>query len=145
MDPIEQNVVPAPMSPETVPSVEANLNNENPEEELSQDQMRSNLADMMAKLEVGHQNLTSQSASSDLKVKQYRNEALRQVFDILEQAGVDPTDPEAVRAFLDNIKTENPELAMQIEEIIDSILGDEDAESQNMNIKSNDQELQEGI
>ncbi len=53
-----------------------------------------------------------------------RQEGLKEVFAMLEQAGVDLRDPAAVGEFLEQLKSINPEMAQLLEEAIGSLLGE---------------------
>lgn len=58
-----------------------------------------------------------------------RLDALKGVFVLLQQAGVDLNDPQSVSAFIEKIREMNPELATQFEESLNALLGDaEEAE-----------------
>lgn len=130
MDPVEQSVAPVPASPEVAPAG------------LSQDQMKTNLQDLMSKIEARYQDFNAQKFSSSNKIQAQQGDTLRGIFDLLETSGVDPSNPEEVKAFLDQIRASNPELAKQLEEVLQSVLGEETAEpevteeipSENMNM-----------
>lgn len=116
--------------------------------EVPQDQMRVNLQDLMSKIEGKYQDFNSQKFASDNKLKVQQGESLRQVFDLLESMGIDPSNVEQVREFLARIKESNPELSSQLEIALGSILGDEAVGPEpitegepltNMNININDQ------
>jgi len=143
MDPLESSVAPAPVSPQSVPGV--------PEAGgLSQDQMKANLQELMAKIQTKKQDLDSQEVASTGQIKEQQNNALRAVFDMLEQAGVDPSDPEQVKAFLDQIKQQDPALGQQIETAMQSLLGEDPEAEQpapenNMNINPSNETVPEDI
>lgn len=103
-----------------------------PQTELSQEQMKANLQDMMSKIDSKYQDFNSQKFSSDNKYKVQQGEALRQLFDILQSFGVDPSNVEEVGAFLNKIKNSNPELGQQLEESLSVLLG-EDVPVENTN------------
>lgn len=123
MDPLEQ-MQPAPESPVSPPGVTGTP-------ELSQDEMRKNLQYMMAKIDASYQDFNTQKFSSANKVQDQRSQLLRDLFDLLQSMGVDPSIPEEVKAFLDKIKQENPELYQQIEESLQTLLGEEVAPVEN--------------
>jgi len=93
--------------------------------ELPQEQMKTNLQDMMAKIENKYQDFNSQKFASDNKLMEQQGGTLRQVFDLFESMGVDPSNVEEVRALLDKIKETNPELSQQLEIALGSVLGEE--------------------
>lgn len=124
---INSTNIPAPASPEAVPGVP----NQTP---LSQEGMKSNLKGMMGKIEGKYQDFNSQKFASDNKVKEAENDSLRKIFDLFESVGVNPSNPKEVIAFLDKIKTENPELSKQLEATLSSLMGG-DTEEEIANIQ----------
>ena len=142
MDPTLQPVAPAPESPQGAPGIPTEAPGE-----LSQEQMKANLQELMAKIDAKYQDFNTQKFSSDNKLKEQRSAALRQVFDLLQSAGVDPSNPEEVRGFLDDLKGQNPELSQQIEKVLQELLGEEPAPEaepevaplENMNIQQNEE------
>jgi len=141
------NVAPVMPSPTEVSGI-------SPEQgEMSQDEMRSNLEAMMSKIDTKYQDFKTQKDSTETSIQEQNNETLRQFFDILQQAGIDPSNVEEVRGFLDKIKASNPELYQKIESALQSIIGDEsvdqnseeiigetpvDSSQLNMNINNNE-------
>lgn len=122
MDPFNKtSVAPAPISPEAVPGIP----NETASTELSQDQMKANLQDMMSKIEEKYKDFNAQKFSSDNNLQKQKGEVLRQLFDFFQSKGIDPNNPEDVKAYLDKIRQNNPELYAQIEQSINTILEDE--------------------
>lgn len=92
---------------------------------LSQEQMKGNLQDMMSKIDQKYQNLNSQKFVSSNKDSEGKNSMLRNIFDMLQLNGVDPSNVEEVRAFLEKLKQNNPEQAQQFESVLESLLGEE--------------------
>lgn len=107
-----------PQSPQEVPGVPIGG-------EFSQDQMRGNLQGLMSKIESKRQDLNSQSFTSEFDIEKQKGESLRQLFDLFQSMGIDPSNVEEVGAFLEKIKKNNPELSQQLEKILSSILGEE--------------------
>lgn len=139
MDPL--NVQPAPASPPAVPVGEETPTSSG----LSQEQMIANLQGLMEKINGKYQDFNSDKFSADNQIKEQRSQSLQQLFDLLQSAGVDPSNVEEVKAFLDSMKEKNPELAQQFEQALQILLGQEEApsdevpeESQNMNINTSD-------
>ena len=118
MDPIESNVQPAPTSPPSVPGIPTGIN------ELPQEQMRTNLQDLMSKIDNKYQDFNAQKFSSDNATKEGEGEVLRQIFDLLQAKGIDPSNVEQVKAFLDKIKEQDPGLYQQIEEALKGLIGE---------------------
>lgn len=142
MDPLNQSVAPAPESPGMAPTTLG------ASQGMSQDEMRANLQGMMEKIQGKYQDFGAQKFSSESKSKELQSQALREIFSILESMGVDPSSPEAVSAFLEDLRTKNPELAQQIEMALKSVLGEEgeseeapveeEVPPENMNINPNE-------
>jgi hypothetical protein len=121
MDPTNQ---PAPITPTTpVPGVP-----ETPQPGgtvMSQDQMRANLKELMSKIDSKFQDFNSQKFSTDNKVKEMQSKALRQIFDIFQSMGIDLSNVDEVRAFLEQLRSQNPALADQLTQALQSILGED--------------------
>ena len=96
---------------------------------LSEEEMRTNLQNTMAKLQDKHDEFENQQFSSGIQNAERRSEALSELFTILESKGVDPENPEEIRRFLDGIRETNPEIADQIEKAIIGLLGEEETEA----------------
>jgi transcriptional regulator with AAA-type ATPase domain len=168
MDPLNQQIPKAPAYPDSTPTVApvpaspggahgipADMTSADPATlgGLTQDQMKANLQELMSKIEAKMQDFNSQKFSSDNKIKEQESQTLREIFDLFQQNGVDPSNIDEVSAFLQKIKENNPELAQQLESALQSILGDDPAitnvlgnepntegtPSGNMNINTNDQ------
>lgn len=116
----QQPIPQAPVSPDATSSIP-----EVPQTEMSQEQMRANLQGLMSKIENKYQDFNSQKFASNNKLQEQEGATLRQIFDLFESVGVDPSNVEDVRAFLDKIKANNPELYQQLETLLSSILGEE--------------------
>jgi len=145
MDPLQQpSIAPAPVSPPEAPGIPGQEN----QPELSQEQMRGNIQGLMSKLQTKNQDLEAQQLSSGNNMDKAKGEALRELFDILENMGIDPNNVEQVGAFLNKLKENNPELHQQVESSLESLLGDKTLDeptegtpemdpSLNMNINTN--------
>lgn len=120
--PIEEQFPQAPASPATVPGVQETLPGQ---EDLSQEEMISNLKELMARINSKYADFNSGKAISESKIMQSKSQSLREVFDLLQSAGVDPSNVEQVQGFLDKIKNSNPELYQQIEKVLAEIMGGE--------------------
>jgi len=92
---------------------------------LTQEQKRDNLKGLMGKVDGEMQKMNAQKAMGNNQIEEAKGESLRQLFDVLTEAGVDPSNPEEVKAYLAEMKTKNPEIAMKIEALLAEILGDE--------------------
>lgn len=108
---------------------------------LSQEEMKANLQGLMSKIQSKMSEIGGIDLAVDSKIKQANGESLRMIFDILRQNGVDPSDIESVGKFLEKIRTNDPEAASKLEEILGSLIGEEPTD--NMNIINNDTAQQE--
>jgi len=115
MDPLNQPVPPVASAPTTGAP------------ELSQEEMKANLQDMMSKMSGSYQQFNSDKFTADNQTKDAQSKALVKFFDLLQGAGIDPSDMNAVQAFLESVKTSNPELSQQLEQAIQIILGSDQA------------------
>lgn len=122
MDPANQQTPPG-NTPAPVPTVGGAA--VPPQASLSQDEMKNNLKDMMAKIDSKYQDFNSQKFASSNKAKEQQSQLLRSVFDLFQAKGIDPSNVQQVGAFLNKIKTTNPEMAKQLETTLLSILGEE--------------------
>lgn len=119
MDPITSPSSPVPASPMAAP----NLGGSAPEAGLSQEQMKANLADMKSKIDSKYQELDTLNKTNQVNDAQQQSDILNQLFDLLMSQGIDPNDPAAVGAFLEKMKTINPEVYQQVVTALNSILG----------------------
>jgi DNA-binding TFAR19-related protein (PDSD5 family) len=92
--------------------------------ELTPEQMRSNLQDLMSKIDGKYQDFKSQKFAGSAKEQDIKSSVLRQLFDLFVSKGVDPNSPGEVKAFLDNIKRVNPELYQQVEQALMMLIND---------------------
>ena len=70
--------------------------------------------------------------------------ALKEMFSMLEQAGVNLQDPQSVAAFLAQISELNPELSQLFESAFDSLLGGE-GEMLDVNMQNNNETIPEEL
>ena len=150
MDPIEQ---PAPVASEFPPvqaSPEAAPGMPETGEALSEGEMRTNLENAMAKLKDKYSQFSDQKFVADNQQNKRRSDALSELFTLLEARGVNPENPEEIRAFLDKLRQSNPEIADQVEQAIKALLGEEEqtevstegtaeVPEDNMNINTNEE------
>lgn len=124
MDPLNPQVAPVPSSPAGVPGI-PDASAAGP---LSQEQMRANLQEVQGKLQDSFSGFNKQVKMNDISSKEQASELLRQLFDMLQSQGVDPNSPEAVKAFLDQMKESNPERYQHIVQALQMIMsGDTEA------------------
>lgn len=92
--------------------------------EMSQEQMIANLQDLASKIETKYQDFNSQKFASANKLEVKKREALKEVFNIMETAGIDLTNPEEVKGFLDSLKEQNPELYQIVEQSLETLFSE---------------------
>lgn len=83
--------------------------------------------ELLALIETIRQKLGSfhaQDFAGKNKVDRTKKELLRQVFQVLQQAGVDLTDRQSVANFIDKLRQQNPQLADQFEQSMSYLLGE---------------------
>lgn len=95
---------------------------------LSQEQMRANLQEMAGNIESKYQDFNSQKFASKNKLELKKREALKEVFDIMETAGIDLNSPEDVKMFLDSLREKNPELSQIIESSLEELFSEDSSE-----------------
>jgi hypothetical protein len=121
IQPISENpssFSPVPDSPPEVGGVES----PSVQGELSQDQMRGNLQEMMSKMEALNQQNKAELSDFQGSKKKNVEDAIQKLFELFQQNGIDPSNVEEVKAFLEKIKTTNPELSSMVENAIITIL-----------------------
>lgn len=99
---------------------------------MSQEDMQANLQAMMEKIQPKYQVFTQAKTMGDANVTRVQSLMLRQFFDVLSSYGIDPSNPDDVKQFLDKIKSANPQVYQQIEKSIGIMMGDKP----NMNIQN---------
>lgn len=77
---------------------------------MSQEDMKANLADMMDKVQERYRDLNAKVFMNKNQAEDARKEMLREVLQLFEEAGVDVTNQESIKAFLDNIAETNPDM-----------------------------------
>lgn len=93
--------------------------------ELSQEQMIANLQDLAGKIDNKYQEFNSQKFAMGNKLDLKKREALKEVFDIMNSSGIDLSNPEDVKKFLDSLKESNPELYQIVEASLEFLFSDE--------------------
>lgn len=92
--------------------------------ELSQEQMVANLQELAGKIDGKYQEFNSQKFAIGNKLDLKKREALKEVFDIMSSAGIDLSNPEEVKGFLDSLKEKNPELYQIVESSLEFLFSD---------------------
>lgn len=68
------------------------------------------------------------SFAVDNQIEAGKSDALKQVFDALQSAGVDLTDPKSVSDFLQKLRIQNPHMSKLFEEALNQLLGEQGQE-----------------
>ena len=91
--------------------------------ELSQEQMKSNLQDLMSKIQGKYQDFNSSKFAAANKTVAQRSAAMRQLFQMFEAMGVDPSNAKQLKDYLTKLKQSNPEVYQQVEDALEALLG----------------------
>jgi len=81
------------------------------------------LQELMDKVESKYQDFNSAKLSAGNQNEDQNNDALRELFDMLTQAGIDPSNPDEIQAFLDKVKVADPEMFQRLEAALGALLG----------------------
>lgn len=129
-------------------------------------QEKSDLLNMIAEIKAKLGSLNATRFASSNANDKLRQQLLQEVFQKLQMAGVDLTSPDSVKAFIQNLQQNNPELAANFEKAMAVLLGQPGAQaptpggpaapgpeippppggdpSQNMNIPNQNETLPQG-
>jgi hypothetical protein len=108
-------------------------------------EQRQQLMDLIEATKGKVSELNTALFSSQNASEQARSEALREVFAILQQAGVDLQDPQSVADFLAKIREVNPEVAQMLEESLEALLTGEAPAPADNNMNLENEALPEDI
>lgn len=115
---------PAPSSPEEVPGIQEERNELN----LTQEEMRNNMTEMMNLIKIKYEDKMSPNPNEAEMIQDQKDLMLREVFDMFRKLGVDPENTEEVRAYLNEMKESNPELYQQVEKALQTLVSEEEVE-----------------
>lgn len=104
---------------------------------LSQEQMRANLDGLMGKIEEKYQDFNSQKFATGNKIELMKREAIKEVFNIMSEAGIDLEDPEDVKLFLDSLRQRSPELSQITENSLETLFQENDISQNPVNANEN--------
>jgi len=102
-------------APQGAPAVES-------DQPVSEEQ-KQELLDMINQIRQKLGSFNAMKFASNNKTESVRRDLLQQVFQKLQLAGVDLTDPQSVNSFIQNLQQTNPELATMFEKAMDMLLG----------------------
>jgi len=90
-------------------------------QELSQEEMMSNLQGLAGKIDEKYQDFNSQKFASKNRLDTRKRDALKEVFNVMLEKGINLENPEDVRNFLDTLRETNPELYQIVEGSLEKI------------------------
>lgn len=124
MDPLQQQD-PNMMPPD--PAMGAAMPTPSASSDMTPEEMTANLEKLMSAINDKMNTFNGQKAVSESQMTQSQNDAIAALFDILTKNGIDPADPNAISAFLEQLKQENPDGYQIFEDSINSLLGQKGA------------------
>jgi len=101
--------------------------------QMTPEEMAADLDQLMEKVQERYQGYNSQKIQVQNNVQSMQEETLNKIFEVLASAGVDGTDPDQVNAFLDKLKSINPELYQMFSDAIGQLMGGDMSVSQGDN------------
>lgn len=84
---------------------------------------RAQLSNLLGQLDTKRGQFNTLQFANKNKAESSRQDALTQVFQIMQKAGVDPSNMDQVKAFLDEIEQSNPELYKIFVQAFETLLG----------------------
>lgn len=103
-----------------------------PGQEFASPEERQQLVDLIEATKEKMAGLRTSEFSGANSKDAAKLDALRELFSMMQSAGVDLTSAESVNIFLEKIKNTNPNMAQDFEEALDSLLGDDSIVSDQM-------------
>lgn len=111
-------------------------------DQMPQEEMRSNLLELYNKIKEKKGEWDATKNVGEARVAESKVKALGSFFDAFQKAGIDPSDPDAMREFFDRLYEQNPDLYEMIVPVIDSLLGPEGGQPE-MGVSQEEPELGE--
>ena len=102
--------MPGPEHEGAIPGSEVPASPAEAEVELSEDEMRADLDGTMADLKNKRGAINSESYISKNKIDSVKAGLIQQIFAMLQEIGVDPTNMESIQAFISQLEKDDPEL-----------------------------------
>lgn len=96
---------------------------------VSDEQMQQ-LQELASKVEEAYQRFNSMRFMSQNKSEAEKIDFIKQAIQMLEDAGIDPNDPEQINNFISELEEMDPDLAEMFTTSFEALLGDENAEKQ---------------
>lgn len=101
-------------------------------DQMPQEEMRSNLLGLYNKIREKKGEWDATKNVGEARVAEARVRALGDFFESFQKAGIDPSNPEAMRKFFDSLYENNPDLYEMLVPVIDSLLGPGEQETGQM-------------
>lgn len=114
----------------------------NPGQEMASPEQMQGLQELLegTKQKIGEYNANRFAGKN--KSEQENKDLLKEVFQMMQDSGIDLTDQASVSEFLDKLKTENPQLFQWFEMAMDGLLGNETITNENINENEYEQPTQ---
>jgi hypothetical protein len=96
-----------------------------PEQDMASPEEMQTLWDMMNQIEQKYQEMNAEGFAGGNKIESQKRELIAEVFQALQDAGVDTTNIDEVRQFLDELQQSNPDLYELFDSAFSDLLGGE--------------------
>ena len=113
---------PSGLPPEVLEASQPLMEESGPE--MSQEEMRADLDRSFQDVENQNNALETKKFTSRNKIKNQKIELLKQLYAMLEEAGVDPNDPESIKNFLTELEERDPDLVTLFEQAFNGLSPD---------------------
>lgn len=99
-----------------------NFNRKNDAQPLTEEESRNNLERLMMSVDEKYRNFNTARIIGKQKEEQMRVEMINKMFDLLESKGIDPSNKEQLDAYIQELKSNSPELYALFEGALNKIL-----------------------
>lgn len=93
--------------------------------EMATPEQKQKLMDLIGKTRDKVGEFNAQSFASDNKIQSQKNDVLGQLFQMLQAAGIDLTDPRSISDFINQLKMKNPPMGQMFEDALNQLLGED--------------------
>lgn len=118
MDPAMQGATPDM----TTPPTDANAS-----QEMATPEEKQSLIDMLSQIEQKYRDMNASKFAGDNQSASIKQDLLVDVFKTMQDNGIDVTNVESVRQFLDNLEQSNPDLYQLFVDAFNGLMGDQNA------------------
>jgi hypothetical protein len=98
------------------------------DDDLAAEDQLEELSELMDNIEAKYREMNAEIFSSENQGESIKKELVKDVFVALQDAGIDISDADAIREFLDLLEESNPDLYEMFISAFDSLLGDKQVE-----------------